>query len=210
MNNMAVPFTRGLRLALALAALGVASVSQAATILTVQSGTYGAGTNGNTLDVTLTNTGPASVDVAGFSFGVLVGTSNVTFTSLNLATASPYIFAGNSLFGPDITVQPPFLPGQALNASDLHDTSFSTLASGVTVGLGRILFNLAPGTPAGPIAVSLDFNATSLSDPTGSPIALQMVGGTITVSPAAVPEPSSILMVGGAIAIGLFRRRKSS
>jgi hypothetical protein len=201
---------------LALAAvglIGIAALGKASVILNVQSVSDAAGSTGDTLEVTLTNTGTA-ITVGGFSFGLSVGTSNLSFTAVTTGTTTAtYIFNGQSLFGPDISVQPPNLPGQSLKAEDLAEVSATVVGSGATVGLGHITFNLAAATPAGGIPLNFIALDDSLADQLGSPIAFSTGTGTVTVTgSASIPEPATFVLVGAALA-GLivrwhgFRRR---
>jgi hypothetical protein len=186
---------------LAAAGLILAAPGHAASlIMNVQSVTAAADTTGDVFNVTLTNTG-ASVDISGFSFGLQVGTANLSFTAVNTSTTlAPYIFAGNSAFGPDISVQPPNLPGQNLEAQDIANApgSFTVVGTGATVGLGHVVFNLSPSTPAGPILVSFIPADDSLSDQNGNSITgFSVVNGTVTVTGTApIPEPATTAIVG--------------
>jgi hypothetical protein len=193
--------------------LFAAAPAQAALILAVQSVSAAAGSTGNAFDVTLQNTGPSAVTIGGDSFGLMVGSPNITFTSATTATTlAPYIFDGQSLFGPTISFTP---PGQTIQAADLFATFGSgvSVGAGVTVGLGHVFFNVAPGTTPGPYTVTvLPFPTTGLTDPNGNNIPINTLSnGTITVTPgttAAVPEPATLLLAGlGWPAAWLLRRR---
>jgi hypothetical protein len=188
--------------------------AQAALIVNVQSVSAPAGSNNDMLDVTLTNTGPGSVIVGAFSFGLSVSTPNITFTQATIGTTTaPYIFDGMGLSGSVISTSP---PGQSLQASDLFSVigSGASVGSGVTVGLGHVFFNVAPGATPGPVTVSVTpFPATSLSDPNAVNIPINTLnGGIITVTPGAtVPEPSALLLAGlGWPAAWLLRRRRAA
>jgi hypothetical protein len=118
-----------------------------------------------------------------------------------------YIFGANSLFGPTIGAPSPL--GQSIVASDLwsgQGDGFS-LGTGVTVALGEVFFDLTPGAPVGPITVSFDPSATSLSDVSGNPIAIDTQdSGTVSLT----PEPSSLALFGlGSAALLLSRARRS-
>jgi hypothetical protein len=188
--------------------------AQADLILNVQSVTAAAGSTNNALDVTLTNNGPSAVTIGGASFGLMVSSTNITFTSATTGTTlAPYIFDGQSAFGPTISTTP---PGQTLEASDVFAVfgSGTTVGAGMTVGLGRVLFNVAPGTAPGPYPVTVQpFAFTGLIDPSGLnniPITT-LNGGNITVigATAPVPEPSTLLLAGlGWPAAWLLRRRR--
>src|SRR5689334_24995520 len=111
-----------------LAATPATAASVAGVILTVGSTAASPGDVGDTLDILLFNTGPSSVTVNSFNFEITVGSTAIVFTDATIATlAAPYIFAGHSLFGPDIATSG---PGQILDASDLYDIPLS----GATIG----------------------------------------------------------------------------
>ncbi len=200
---------RYLAVAVAVLLLAVAPAS-AGFILTlnVQSTTATAGSTSNDLEITLTNSGSSAVTIAGFSFGIQSSSSNITFTDAQINTTLPYVFAGNSLFGPDITTSvgnslfgpdiAPSAPGLSLTASDFAAVGGTSLGSGETVGLAHVSFNVAAGTPNGPVTVSfLSYPTTSLSDDQDNNLSFNAPDGTITVSgsgSAVVPEPSSLLL----------------
>jgi hypothetical protein len=183
--------------------------AQAALIITAGNAIAAAGSSGNTLEVTLTNTGPSAVTIEGFSFGISTTSSGINFTSATTATVAPYIFDGNTFFGPTINTT----SGMSLNASDI-DSNFTgaSVAAGATVGLGHVFFNVAPGTTPGPYTVTLaPFPTTGLSDAMGGNLPFQGVNGIITVGPGTtvVPEPSTLLLAGlGWPAAWLLRRRR--
>lgn len=176
-------------------------------IVSVQSTIVTAGSSGNVLDVELRNTGPSAITVEGFSFGVATKTSDINFTQANISTSLPYIFAGESTFGPDITVA----SGQTLTASDL-DISFAgvNLASGATVGLGHLLFDVALTARSGAIPVTLQaFPATSLADAQGNDILIQQLfQGQITIEGTASPEPSFLPVFAAGTALLVIRNKK--
>lgn len=192
----------------ALLAAGVAAcllgpaTARANLIVSVQSVTAKAGSSANGLDVELTNLGPSALMIAGFSFGISIANSNISFTDADTSTAAPYIFDGNSLFGPDLTGP---VSGQSLSTSDLFSIPLSgvTLNAGTTVGLGHILFDVAPGAGNGSFPVGLAlFPTTSLSDEFGNDIPIDTLSsGRITIMPAAAPEPSSITMLLSLVAV---------
>jgi PEP-CTERM motif len=160
-------------------------------VVSLQSVSASAGTSGNTLEVDVSNTG-APVDIASFSFEISVApSSGVTFTGADISTATTYIFAGNSAFGPNIDT----LTGTTLDASDLAVSGATTLGTNETLALGRVLFNVASSAPLGAAAVTFTgFPATSLTamDLSNIPIDTLSNNGTITIT-AAVPEPSTLV-----------------
>jgi hypothetical protein len=179
----------------AFATLSAAGHARAGLIVSVESVTANAGSIGDALDVTLTNTGTSAVTVSGFTFGVSVATTNVTFTEANISTAVPYIFQGESLFGPVISTS----TGQSLLASDLFVTigSGASVGAGAEVGLGHLLFDVSALAPSGPVIVSLVTDpTTTLTDPSGNNIIIDSLkNGTITVvSSTVIPEPSTMVL----------------
>jgi hypothetical protein len=197
----------------AVLAMLVPRPAAASIIITVQSVTASAGSTGNALDVTLTNTGPGAMTVGAFTFGISTATPNINFTAATTATTlAPYIFDGLSLLGPTISTS----TGQSLAASDVFAVlnSGTTLGAGVTVGLGHVLFNVSSAAAVGPITVSLaPFPSTSLANATGGNIPINsLVNGTITVgSTTAVPEPATLASAITALAFGawpLWRSRR--
>jgi hypothetical protein len=162
------------------------------------------GTPGSTgaFDLTLTNTGPgASPAIDGFTFRLDVsGASGVTFTGVTIGTtAAPYIFAGNSLFGPNIGTS---APGSSASASDLFAIfGFgTTLGPGATVGLGHVSYGIAAGAPGGVDPITIFLPQTSLSDsafPTPNNVPFTAVNGSLTV--IGVPEPATVMMMGAGL-----------
>ena len=148
-------------------------------------------------DVTLMNTGASDVLIGGFYFEVNVSSSQVTLTDATInTTANPYIFAGNSLFGPDILVAV-LNGGQTLDASDVYSGGGGgvTVAAGASVGLGNVDFTIA-GTLASDATVTFTaFPVTNLSDATGANVPIDtLTSGTISAGTGVVPEPSTLTM----------------
>jgi hypothetical protein len=203
------------RLAFFFAALFVltsATWTRADLIVAAQTVAANAGSSNNTLEMALQNTGVASVNIAGFSFGVSTMGTDITFTLADVNTVTlPYIFAGHSLFGPNISTS----TGHSLTASDLDSNPSGTdVGPASTVGLGRLLFDVAPGAAAGPHTVAITpFPTTSLTDSNGNNVPITtLVDGTIivTAGPQLVPEPASLTSAAVALAAGawLFVRRR--
>jgi len=204
-------FSTGLAAAVAAAFFCPASAN-ASLIEMVQSATAAPGSSGNAFDVLLTNTGPSAITVGGFSFGISIANPSISFRDANTSTSAPYVFDGMSLFGPDLTGP---TSGQSLVTSDVFLVPFagSTLGAGVTVGLGHVLFDVAPGAAPGVFPVTLaGFPTTSLADATGANLAIQTLSaGQITITgAAAVPEPRTLatLFCGLALLAGCAGRRR--
>lgn len=167
------------------------ATGRAGVILSGQSVFAASGSSGNSLDINLTNSGPSAITIAAFTFGISTANPNISFTDANISTAAPYIFGANSLFGPDLTGP---TNGQSLVTSDNFSIPLSgtTLSAGATMGLGHIIFNLAGTATAGAFPVSFaPFPTSSLSGPAGNGISIDTFSnGQITITAAAVPEPS--------------------
>jgi hypothetical protein len=196
---------------IAAAILLAASPATAGAIFNIGSATALPGDTGHTFDILLSNTGPSPIVVSSFNFEITVASVAITFTDATTGTlAAPYIFSGQSLFGPNLATTG---PGQLLDASDLFDTpaSGATVGAGVTVGLGHVFFNVS-NTASGSYTLSFNANsaATSLSDPDGNPMTIdQFNNGTITIDSANVPEPSTVIPVLAGLAWICSRRRRS-
>jgi hypothetical protein len=186
---------RSLSVVVAGAVLCIAIPARAGIVVSVESVSAHAGTTGNTLEVDVSNTSSSAVNIAAFSFEVSVSSSSgVTFTGADYNTTQTYIFAGNSLFGPDISTS----TGTTLDASDIAVSGYTALGAGSTLGLGRVFFEVAGSAAAGPVTVSLTpYPSTSLAAPDGSNIPIDtLTNGTITISGAVVPEPSALFSAG--------------
>ena len=181
------------------------SASARGDVLTVSLSPVGnvvAGSNGNGFDVLLTNTSGPAVSIGSFFFEVLASSPDITLTDATTATATSYIFGGDSLFGPDILA--PGSTASDLKASDLDVVGDISLASGATVTLGRVLFDASPTALAQNVMFTLaGFPGTSLADAALNNVPITTLSGeqfTIT-SQAAVPEPSTLLLLLGALSL---------
>ena len=184
----------------ALAGLAIGLVgpapARAGLIVTVGSAAAAAGSTNDFLDVILQNTGPSAVTVDAFTFLFTTSNTFVTFTSANISTVSTYIFAGNSLLGPTISI-PSEPNAQTMNAGDVANVGNGTvIASGATLGLGHVLFNVAGNASAGLASLVLDTSTlgTSLSDSAGNLIPITTENnGQINITASASPEPSTFV-----------------
>ena len=172
------------------------------------------GSLSNSLDVTLTNTGTSSADdalIAGFSFEITAASTDVTFNGVSTSTSSvPYIFAGNSLYGPDINLGIG-AGGQSISAGDNYAPTNAdiTLAHGQTIGLGFVSFELSPTTPLNPIHVSFTAHPTTgVNDSTGFQYAFVLPGNAQIDVTSAVPEPSTLVTLGVGM-LGLIVAKRS-
>jgi hypothetical protein len=200
-------FQRILQAALALTLLAASPLFAAGITMSLTSAIAAPGSTGNSFEVDLTNLGPTPVTVGGFSFELLITTSDISLTDVSTLTATPYIFLGNSTFGPDLSGPS---SGQAIDASDVFSVPMAgtTLDSGDSFGLGHVLFDVSSGAVPGIFAVDLaKFPQSTLSDAAGNNLDVdQLSPGQITISGATVPEPRSLWLLSiGAIAILALR-----
>ena len=183
------------------AAVVICSPGRASTIFSIQPSTVAAtpGSVGNAFDVVLTNSGPSSITVAGFSFEVSVTNANITLTGADFSPAAfLYIFAGDSLDEGSL-IPLNYTWGQTLDAADVYDISGSgvTITSGESLALGQVFFDVSSGAAIGAFLVtftgtSVVSDANNLSDPSGNAISVDsFAGGTIEV----VPEPGSLFLM---------------
>ena len=175
--------------------------------LTVQPVTAKPGDLNDAFNVYVTNLGAAPIDVAAFNFEISTTSSDITFEQATTGTTLfPYVFAGNSGFGPVVSTSS---PGQTLDASDVAaaPNSFTVINPATSFGLGLISFDVAPGAASQVAPVSLNTNLafTSVSDQFGNLQTLEFAPGDITVS--AVPEPSTGMLVLAPLAGLIWRKR---
>jgi hypothetical protein len=197
-----------LPIVLAIALFGAAP-ARATMSFSIESVAVTSPSSGDAFEVFLTNTGSA-VDINSFTFELSISDTHFNFTSVTTATVpDTYIFAGNSLFGPNIDFPP--ASGQSVTASDAWVVAGNgfTVGTGVTVGLGEVFFDVTSGAAPGPYTVSFAPSGTSLSDINGNAIPIDNLNsGTITVGGSAVPEPSTFALFGVALAAVLFARKR--
>lgn len=181
---------------------------------TLQSVTAAAGSSGNAFDIMLTNTG-APVTISGFTFGISASSGVITLTSATTGTVSPYIFSGHSALGPVIDDG----PGQSMTGGDVYAPSGSgtSIGTNTTLGLAHVFFSVAAGASGTVDVTFTPLRSNTLAGPSPSspnlPIT-SLTGGRITITPAAVPEPSvaalaalGLLGVAGRLALQRLRAR---
>jgi len=194
-----------------LAGLGVclmaALPAHGGVIIAAGSVAVGAGTTGDSFDVWLTNTGPSAILVDSFAFNISTLDTGITFTDVTTGTvAAPYIFP-SSLFGPDLT-GPNSGQTFAFEPSDISGVGNVSIGSGITVGLGHVLFDVSGGAAPGTFAVTLvkDPLVTNLSDSNANNIPIDtFTDGDITIF---LPEPATVLPAGLAFLIAAAAKRR--
>jgi PEP-CTERM motif-containing protein len=192
-------------------ALLISAPVGASLIITAGNGFLNSPSLTNTLEINLTNTGPASLSLGGFSFEIEVTDPDITSALATTAMVAPYVFAGNSLYGPIISTS---VPGEILDVLDLWSGvgGGATIAAGATMGLGHVFFDVSAGDSSGLVPVTLSpFPATTLSDPEDRNVSVdELANGSITIAGSAVPEPSALtLVLLGLVALVRTRKRFS-
>ena len=138
----------------------------------------------------VTNTGPNSVDVAGYNVELsLAGPPGVQFTDATSNTAVPYIFQVSA--GPPLSIIP--FPNTDFIAVDLElGAPFDTIAPGETVGLLHVLFSVDANAALASGAIQVVPAGTLFSDADLNTVPSSAQDATFTV----VPEPSTFLLFG--------------
>ena len=190
----------------------MAAPARAGLIITVLDSSAAPGETG-TFDITIINTGASSVNISSFSIDpTLSPTSGVHFTDVTTATTLTYIFAGSS----GVSASSPFsfdaFPNTDFVASDSSFASigYQAIAAGATLGLAHVFYSVDAGASLGAVPVTLDLTGTSLADGYGNLLNFTAANGTITIASRAVPEPSTVLLMGIGGGLLFLGRRGSS
>ena len=148
--------------------------------------------------------------LAGFGFGVSVSDPDITLQDATATTAlNAYIFDGNSLFGPDILASTSQV---SLTRPTSTRVTVACIESGDSFGLGEVSFDVAPDALPGiyTLALSTSGADTNFSDPNGASIPIATFNdGSITIASNTTPEPSTWLLLTGALAALKLRRVRS-
>lgn len=170
----------------------VPTPASAGLVLQAQNSVVSAGSSGS-FDVVLLNTGGTFL-VSGFSVELSTsGNSGVTFTAATTGTTTPYLFSSLQL--PPLTFGT--FPNRDFTATDTDMTTpgyVSLTTPGQTFGLEHVSYQVASGTVAGPVAVSIVLGAsTQILDVNANLIPFATTNGTITVNSTVIPEPPSLV-----------------
>lgn len=157
---------------------------------------------GDAFDVIVTNTGPSSISVGGFFFGISTTDPDVTFTSALISTtADPYIFAGDS-FDNHLSIPLNFTSGMSLKANDqTFDNAGITIGPGVSMALGEVFYNVSPSA-----VVPGFFTVAFVTNPGVNTLSTPAPTSNITIDvlqsqdiPINTPEPGALLLVPGGL-----------
>jgi hypothetical protein len=197
-----------------LAALALLPARGGTLLLSVEPVLATPGSTGDNFDVLIQNQTAGTVDISGFSFEVDTVNTAVTFTGTTFNTVTgTYIFAGNSLFGPNLNLN---APGQAMDGEDLAAApgSFTALAPNEILALGNVSFDVAgnavPGSTAA-VTINSAPALTSITDNNGDSLAFSLLSGSVTI----VPEPGTFWGAGLALVVWMrwlasARRRRTT
>ncbi len=174
------------------------------------------GTSGS-FDVLITSTGgtfSVASDIVELS---LNGLSGVSFTGVSIATATPYIYGGNSATTQGSTFSFSTFPapsGTPIEVFDfLYPSGAQTIAPGDTFGLVNVQYSVDANVTPGSTGTLTFGSDTSLADAGGNNVSFTGQGGSITIVTASVPEPASgiLLAIGcAAVAFRFASRRPAS
>ena len=169
-----------------------------------------AGSANNVLDVYLVS--DTATTLSGFEVTISAPSgSGIDFTGGDTNSGEPYVFAGNSVgfafanLTDPVTMNP--IPDTA-DISDFASNLAQPIAANTTYGLGEIFFSVNGGATPGMYPISF-LSSTSLTGGDLSNLTFVTSSGQITVTPAAVPEPSTWLLLGiGGVLAGLASARR--
>jgi hypothetical protein len=167
----------------------------------------------DSFEVLLTNNTLAPLNVDAFAFQVSVPDTDITFVNADFSTTpDAYIFPADNSFDQvnGFTLYMNTLPAQLLNGSDLtNDGTDVMIGPGDSAALGEVYFDVANDAAAGPFTISFtggtDFN--NLVDAEGDLYDLDTSAFATGSIASSTPEPSTVLLLGGALTLlGLLRR----
>jgi hypothetical protein len=166
---------------------------------------------GDAFEVIVTNTGPASISVAGFTFAISTTDPDITFTSaITSTTTDPYIFAGDS-FDNHVSIPLNLNSGMSLKANDeTFDNTGITIGASSSMALGRVFYNVSggaivPGSFTVAFVTDPGMNSLSTPAPTSSITIDTLQSETILID---TPEPGALLLVPGGL-LALWWKRSS-
>lgn len=178
--------------------------ARASLLLGVGSASVEVGESGY-IDVTITNTGDQDIALGGFNLALAAGGPGILLTTADYLTTDPYLFGTDGVQGENLLFDPP-PAGADIAAFDISSLLEGTvLGAGQTMGLARIGFN---ALSVGIFSVSLlgypETAFTDLDSIDTDPAQTFWTNGQVTVrlSSAAIPEPSTLVLMGLGLAGG--------
>jgi hypothetical protein len=140
----------------------------------------------------------------------LLGLSGVTFTGVSIDTVTPYIYGALSATTAGSTFTFSTFPGTQFETFDfILSTGATTIGPGDSFGLVNVQYSVAADAVVGSSGALTFGPDTSLADATGLPVAFTAQNGSITVSAAVIPEPSSAALLAiGCAATVVYSARK--
>jgi hypothetical protein len=192
--------------------LATSAPCRAGLVIEAPNVTVAPGSSGS-FDVLITSTsGTFSVasDIVELS---LNGLSGVSFTSVSIATATPYIYGGNSATTQGSTFTFSTFPGNQLETFDfLFPSGAQTIGPGDTFGLVNVQYSVAANAIPGATGALTFGPDTGLADASGNNVSFTGQNGSITVFSAAVPEPSAVVLltIGCAAVVASSARKRSA
>ena len=194
------------------AVLGSGASCRADLVISAPNVPVAPGSSGS-FDVLITSTG-GTFNVASDTVELsLLGLSGVTFTGVSIDTVTPYIYGALSATTAGSTFTFSTFPGTQFETFDfILSTGATTIGPGDSFGLVNVQYSVAADALSGATRRHLTFGPdTSLADATGLPVAFTAQNGSITITTAVIPEPSSVaLMAIGCASIVVSSARKRS
>jgi hypothetical protein len=192
------------------AALGSGASCRADLVITAPNVPVAPGSSGS-FDVLITSTG-GTFNVASDTVELsLLGLSGVTFTGVSIDTVTPYIYGALSATTAGSTFTFSTFPGTQFETFDfILSTGATTIGPGDSFGLVNVQYSVAADAVVGSSGALTFGPDTSLADATGMPVAFTAQNGSITVSAAVIPEPSSVALLAigcAAVVVGSAKRR---
>lgn len=209
-NSARRSWNRPLATALLVGLFG-ASPARAGFSITIENSASKPGSTG-VFEVLMTNTGTQAAQVGGFGMELSMSSSSgVHFTNVSPSTLdAKYIFAGQSASTFDFYYNNASRTDMIFSDYAAALPGYTTVNAGMTLDLGRITYSVDAGATAPTVAVLVLAGGTSVTDPNLGLYAYTSGTGTITLTPSAVPEPSSAVLLGVGSIIGAWGFRVGS
>ena len=193
-------------------ALGIDASCQAGLVIEAPNITVGPGSAGS-FDVLIRSTADSFTVASDTVELSLTGLSGVSFTSVSIATVTPYIYGANSATTAGSTFTFSTFPGTQFEVFDfLFPSGAQTIAPPQVFGLVNVQYSVAANATPGASGALAFGPDTSLADANANNVDFTAPNGSITISSsAAVPEPSTLVTATLALLGGflLIRSKRS-